>query len=159
MNKKPLKGILFLVPTIVDERGELDLEAYQENIRYLEGIGAHGIVSMASMGHYFLMDHDEFKKVASAARAACNQMTCVIGTHFQNTREAVARTKYAEKIGADGIFILPPYYSTWLDDEAREGCLPATIAPHSAPASPSFSMAVFPAEVKWGTAGQGRHRC
>lgn len=118
MDRKQLKGVLFLVPTTFDKKGRFDKEAYQSNIRYLETVGVHGIVAMASMGQYYLFGDEEFKRIANASREACNNMACLIGTQWQNTKEAVARTKYAEGIGADAAFILPPYYSNWLDAEA-----------------------------------------
>lgn len=115
---RAFRGVFCMIPTVFDYKGELDVEGFKENIWHLEKAGMHGIVAMASVGQYFLINDDEFKKVASAAREACDKMACVIGTHWQNTRECVARTKYAEDIGADGAFILPPYYSNLLDSES-----------------------------------------
>ena len=118
MNRKPLEGVLCLVPTVFDEKGNLDLEGFRENLRYLEAEGMHGIVAGASVGQYYELNGEEFRQVASAAREECHNMTCLIGTHFQDTRETIARTKYAEDIGADGAFILPAYYSNLLDAES-----------------------------------------
>ena len=118
MNRKPLQGVLSLVPTIFDEKGELDLESFRENLRYLEAEGMHGIVAGASVGQYFELNEEEFRAAATAAREECHNMTCLIGSHFQNTRETVERTKFAEDIGADGAFILPAYYSNLLDAES-----------------------------------------
>ena len=118
MSKKELKGVFCLVPTVFTEKGDLDLEACRENFRYLEEAGMHGIIACASVGQYYLMNDDEFKSIAKAVREECKEMACLVGTHFQNTRDCIARTQYAEKIGADGVFILPPYYSNWLYDDA-----------------------------------------
>ena len=118
MERKPLKGILSLVPTVFDEQGNLDLKGFRNNLRYLEKEGMHGIVAMASTGQYYELNDEEFRKVALSAREECHNMACVIGTNFQDTRTCVARTRYAEEIGADGVFIIPPYYSNWLDAES-----------------------------------------
>lgn len=118
MGKKEIKGIMTLVPTVFDEKREPDIEGFQENIRYLEDVGMHGIVAMASVGEYYQLNAKEWERYASAAVDSCRKMTCVLGTHYQNTREAVRRTKLAEDLGADGAMILPPYFSNWLDAEA-----------------------------------------
>lgn len=112
---KKLEGILCLVPTVFDANGDLDVEGFSANIRHLEAAGMHGIVAMASMGQYFMLDDNEFARLARAARAACRDMACLIGTLHQNTREAVARSTFAEQIGADAVYVSPPYFSNWLD--------------------------------------------
>jgi len=118
MNRKPLKGVCCLVPTVFDEKGDIDYEGFKENVRYLEREGMHGVVAMASVGQYYLTSHEEFEKLASAAKEACGEMICVIGTHFHDMAEAIARAKYAEAIGADGAFIIPQYYSNFIDAES-----------------------------------------
>ena len=118
MRKKEIKGIMSLVPTVFDQNRNPDIEGFKENIRYLESVGMHGIIAMASVGEYYQLSSKEWDMYASAAVDACEKMTCVVGTHYQNTREAIRRTKYAEDAGADGAMILPPYFSNWLDAEA-----------------------------------------
>jgi len=115
---KEVKGIVCLLPTVFNKDGSLDIAAYKENIRYLENAGMHCITAVASNGEYFLTNFEEFKQIAVAAREACEKMTCIIGTHWQNTREAIRRTKFAEEIGADAVLMIPPYYSNWLDAES-----------------------------------------
>jgi len=102
MSRKDIAGIMTLVPTVFDERREPDIEGFKENIRYLDDVGMHGVIAMASVGEYYQLSSKEWDMYASAAVDACQRMTCVVGTHYQNTREAVRRTKYAEDIGADG---------------------------------------------------------
>jgi 4-hydroxy-tetrahydrodipicolinate synthase len=118
MDRKEIKGIMALVPAVFDEKRDPDIEGFKENIRYLEDVGMHGIICMASVGEYYQLSDKEWETYASAAVDSCRKMTCVVGTHYQNTREAIRRTKYAEDIGADGAMILPPYFSNWLDAEA-----------------------------------------
>lgn len=115
---KELEGILCLVPTVFDKQGQLDVDGFSENIRRMEAEGMHGVVAMASMGQYFMLNDDEFARLAKAARSACRDMACLIGTLHQNTREAIARSVFAEEIGADGVYVSPPYFSNWLDSEA-----------------------------------------
>ncbi|MCL4764117.1 MAG: dihydrodipicolinate synthase family protein [Burkholderiales bacterium] len=115
---KKLEGVLCLVPTVFDENGRLDVEGFSNNIVQMESEGMHGIVAMASMGQYFMLDDEEFRRLAEAARAACRDMACLIGTLHQSTREAVARSVFAEGIEADAVYVSPPYFSNWLDSES-----------------------------------------
>jgi 4-hydroxy-tetrahydrodipicolinate synthase len=41
----------------------------------------------------------------------------LIGTGAEDTREVVRLSRRAEKLGADGVMIIPPFYSTPTDDE------------------------------------------
>ncbi len=118
MNRKEIKGIMALVPTVFNEKRDPDIEGFKENIRYLEDLGMHGMICMASVGEYYQLSNEEWEMYASAAVDSCRKMTCVIGTHYQNTRETIRRTKFAEDIGADGAMILPPYFSNWINPDA-----------------------------------------
>jgi dihydrodipicolinate synthase/N-acetylneuraminate lyase len=129
MKNIKLEGILCLVPTVYGKDGRLDLEAFKDNIRHMAAEGMHGIVAMASMGQYFMLDDDEFRQLARAARDACGDMACVIGTLHENTHQALQRTRFAESIGADAVYVSPPYYSNWLD---AEGCYAHYKAVHDA---------------------------
>ena len=52
-NKKPIKGVLTLLPTPFDEKDELDLVAFKEQVSYLENVGMHGIVVASSAGEFY----------------------------------------------------------------------------------------------------------
>ncbi len=48
---------------------------------------------------------------------AAGRVPVLIGTGAEDTREAVRLTRQAEDLGADGVMIIPPFYSTPTDDE------------------------------------------
>lgn len=113
MNRRPLEGVFTLLPTVFSEEGDLDLEGFKENIRYLEGVGMHGVVVMSGVGEFYALDSEEFKKVASVARESCTEMICVINCAYQDVREAAIRARYAESIGADYAMIYSYHYHQW----------------------------------------------
>jgi 1-pyrroline-4-hydroxy-2-carboxylate deaminase len=116
--KGNLRGVLCLIPTVFTAQDDLDIDNFCRNIESLQDSGMHGLIAMSSMGQYYLLDDQEFETLALAARQSCRNMECLIGTLHQNTREAITRSRFAEKIGADGIYVSPPYYANWTDAES-----------------------------------------
>jgi 4-hydroxy-tetrahydrodipicolinate synthase len=117
MARKEIVGIQTLAPTVFNENREPDIEGFKENLRYLEEVGMHGVVFGASVGQYYQLNHKEWKKYASAARDVLNKSLLLCGSHFWNTKEAILRSKYADDIGADGLFMIQPYFTNWLDED------------------------------------------
>jgi 4-hydroxy-tetrahydrodipicolinate synthase len=109
-NQKPIKGVLTLIPTPFDEKGELDLQTFKEHIEYLEAAGMHGIVVASSAGEFYTLNDDEFKILTAAARDSCKKMLCIVNCSFQNMRTTLERVKYAEEIGADCAIAYPYHY-------------------------------------------------
>jgi 4-hydroxy-tetrahydrodipicolinate synthase len=50
-------------------------------------------------------------------RTAAGRVPVLIGTGAEDTREALRLSRKAEAMGADGVMIIPPFYSTPTDDE------------------------------------------
>jgi 4-hydroxy-tetrahydrodipicolinate synthase len=48
---------------------------------------------------------------------AAGRVPVLIGTGAEDTREVVRLSRRAERLGADGVMIIPPFYSTPTDDE------------------------------------------
>jgi 4-hydroxy-tetrahydrodipicolinate synthase len=48
---------------------------------------------------------------------AAGRVPVLIGTGAEDTREVVRLSRRAEKMGADGVMIIPPFYSTPTEDE------------------------------------------
>jgi len=109
MARKTLKGLFPLMPFVVKNNQDLDLEGLRENIIAYEERGFHGYVAFGCMGEFYAPSEEEFNKVVDVAVDATKKIACVFGTTFHNTRECLRRTKYAEDAGADGVMIGPPY--------------------------------------------------
>ena len=109
-NKKPLKGVLTLVPTPF-EKGDLDIQAFEENIKYLASSGMHGIVVASGAGELYTLSDEEFKSLVTSAKDSCGDMFCVIDCAYHNARTAVERAKFADQVGADCALVYPYHYS------------------------------------------------
>ena len=82
------------------------------------GQGIHGLIPLGSTGEFLSLDDDEKALVAETVIAqAAGRVPVLIGTGAEDTREVVRLSRRAEKLGADGVMIIPPFYSTPTDDE------------------------------------------
>jgi 4-hydroxy-tetrahydrodipicolinate synthase len=120
MARKPLEGVFPLMPFVLRQSGELDLEGLKSNIAGYEDAGFDGFVAFGCMGECFAPTFDEWKTVVDTAVAATSKIACVFGTTYHNTNECIRRTKYAEDAGADGVMIGVPYLIPTSFDAALE---------------------------------------
>lgn len=108
--RKPLAGVFPLLPFAIKENQEPDLDGLAHNVDFLAKSGVHGFIIFGCMGEFYAPSEAEFNLVVDAAvQAAAGRLAVVVGTTFQNTKECIRRTKYAERAGADGVMIAPPY--------------------------------------------------
>jgi 4-hydroxy-tetrahydrodipicolinate synthase len=110
MARKPLMGVFPLVPFAIKSNQEPDLDGLAHNVGFLARSGVPGFIAFGCMGEFYAPSEAEFNQVVDAAvQAAAGRLAVVIGTTFQNTKECIRRTQYAERAGADGVMIAAPY--------------------------------------------------
>lgn len=92
--------------------GKVDEAAYTRFIEWQISEGTHGLVPVGTTGESPTLDHDEHKRVIELAVATSKKRVPVIaGTGSNSTDEAVELSQYAEKVGADAVLIVTPYYN------------------------------------------------
>ena len=80
--------------------------------------GVQGLIPVASTGEFLSLSDDERRKVASTVIEQTNKRVPVlVGTGAENTWDVVRYSREAEDLGADGVLIIPPFYSTPTEDE------------------------------------------
>lgn len=80
--------------------------------------GVHGLIPVASTGEFLSLSDDERRKVAATVIEQANKRVPVlIGTGAESTCDVVRYSREAEDLGADGVLIIPPFYSTPTDEE------------------------------------------
>jgi dihydrodipicolinate synthase/N-acetylneuraminate lyase len=107
--RKPLEGILALLPLCLKENQEIDYEALKNCVAFLEEKGIHGFIQFGCMGQMYAPSEQEFNKVCDTVVDASKKTVCVVSSTSQNTKEAIRRAKYAEDAGADGSMQALPY--------------------------------------------------
>ena len=92
--------------------GEVDAPAFEQLIeRQITG-GVNGVVAIGTTGESPTLSHDEREQVIRLALEVANGRCQVLaGTGSYSTRDAIAATIAAEKMGADGALIVAPYYN------------------------------------------------
>ena len=80
--------------------------------------GSHGIVTLGSMGEFFLVDDADRRRIVRAVvDQAAKRIPVFVGTMSTRTENAARYSAEAEEIGADGLMITPPFYLVPSDDE------------------------------------------
>ena len=103
-------SIVALITPFKDDN--LDEETYIKLIDYHLKNGTNGIVPGGTTGESPTLSHNEHKKIIEIAVKECRgKIPIVAGTGSNSTEEAVELSKYAEKVGSNGLLVVTPYYN------------------------------------------------
>lgn len=86
-----------------------DEAAYRDNIGWLSGFGAAGLFAAGGTGEFFSLTPAEVEAVVTAAASETPDGLPVIAPAGYGTAMAVEMARAAERAGADGLLLLPPY--------------------------------------------------
>ncbi len=113
-----LEGIVvpFATPFTPDE--ELNTERAKVLIDHLIDAGVHALIILGDTGEFFTLMPDERLAFTEAAFAYIDgRVPVVVQPSAITTRETVHYAVHAEKMGADALMVLPPYYGTYTPEE------------------------------------------
>ncbi len=80
--------------------------------------GVHGLIPVASTGEFLSLSDAERRRVAEITIEQANgRVPVLVGTGAECTWDAVRYSREAEAMGADGVLVIPPFYSTPTDAE------------------------------------------
>ncbi len=92
--------------------GAIDVSAYEKLIETQIAVGITGIVAVGTTGESPTLSPEEREQVIRLAVTIAKKRCIVLaGTGSNSTHHAVADTKTAEKLGADGALLVAPYYN------------------------------------------------
>lgn len=113
-----LRGTYTVLVTPFDAQGGLDLPALRRLVDWQVAQGIHGLVPLGSTGEFLSLSDEECEQVAATVIAqAAGRVPVLVGTGAEDTREVVRLSRRAERLGADGVMVIPPFYSTPTEDE------------------------------------------
>lgn len=109
--RKPLEGLLPLIPLSLDADERIHLDGVRHSIGLVAASGAPGCIVFGSMGQMTNVSPAEFDAVCETAVAAGHEggLAVVVGSTATYQQEAVRRARYAEACGADGSMLAAPY--------------------------------------------------
>ncbi len=100
-------GVYPAVTTQFNADESLNIAATQkEMVRLIEG-GVHGFIMLGTVGENCSLRAEEKRKVLGAAREVAGKLPILSGVAEFTTAEAAQYAKDAEKIGIDGLMVLP----------------------------------------------------
>ncbi|WP_425624192.1 5-dehydro-4-deoxyglucarate dehydratase [Agrobacterium radiobacter] len=121
MNPEQIKtalgsGLLSFPVTHFDAEGRFAADSYRAHVEWLAGYKAPVLFAAGGTGEFFSLKPDEIPAIVSAAKEVAGETAIVSGCGY-GTEMAVDIARSVEKVGADGILLLPHY----LIDAPQEG--------------------------------------
>ncbi|MEI4487352.1 dihydrodipicolinate synthase family protein [Frigidibacter sp. MR17.14] len=112
------RGSYTVCVTPFDAAGNVDLKALGDYVDWQIADGVHGLIPLGSTGEFLSLTRDERAAVAETViKRAAGRVPVLIGTAAEWTDEAVEISREAESLGADGVMLVPPYYSSPTEEE------------------------------------------
>jgi 5-dehydro-4-deoxyglucarate dehydratase len=103
------RGLLSFPLTDFDARGVFDSRGSAARIEWLLRYRAAAMFSAGGAGEFFSLTPEEYSNVLRVAVQTARGKIPVIGAAGYGTATAIAYAQKTEKIGADGLLLLPPY--------------------------------------------------
>ena len=99
----------------------IDTDALRRLVDWQIECGSHGLIPLGSTGEFLSVGDDERTQIVeTVVDAADGRVPTLIGTADEWTDKAVRYSVEAQAIGADGLMIISPYYSSPTEDEIFE---------------------------------------
>ena len=115
---KVFRGTYTVMITPFDADGALDVPALEAFTDWQVREGIHGLIPLGSTGEFLSMTEAERETVARCViDTVAGRVPVLIGAGAEWTDDAVRAARMAERAGADGVMIIPPYYSSPTEDE------------------------------------------
>jgi 4-hydroxy-tetrahydrodipicolinate synthase len=106
-----LKGSITALVTPF-RNGGIAEDAFRELVDWQIKSGTSGLVPVGTTGESPTLSHEEHARVVEICVAAAKGRVPVIaGAGSNNTKEAVDLARHAEKVGADAVLVVTPYYN------------------------------------------------
>lgn len=106
-----ITGILVALVTPFTSDYRVDDAGIQHHVDRMVDAGIHGLVPLGTTGEFTTMTHEERRHVTDAViEAAAGRIPVLPHTGAQSTEETIALSLHAQKAGAAGVMIVPPYY-------------------------------------------------
>lgn len=113
------RGIFVILVTPFTATYELDEASLRKQVRFCIEAGAHGLVGPANAGEFATLSDDERRRwIEIVVSEAGGQVPVVAATTSGHAVPAVALSRFAQSVGAQGIMAMPPHI---LHPDA-EGC-------------------------------------
>ena len=94
------------------KNGAVDMDTLKKLVDWHIAEGSHGLVPVGTTGESPTLTHAEHGQVIEAVvKAAARRIPVIAGAGSNNTAEGIDLIRHAEKVGADAVLVVTPYYN------------------------------------------------
>jgi len=111
------QGLLSFPLTDFDEQVEFRADTYAARLEWLAPYGASALFAAGGTGEFFSLTQSEYSNVIRIATETCKGRVPILAGAGGPTRVAIAYAQEAERLGANGILLMPHY----LTEASQEG--------------------------------------
>jgi 4-hydroxy-tetrahydrodipicolinate synthase len=106
------KGSIPALVTPFSDNGSVDEASFAAHVEWQIKEGSTGLVPVGTTGESPTVSHAEHKRIVELCiEAAAKRVPVIAGAGSNNTQEAIELAVHAEKVGADAILVVTPYYN------------------------------------------------
>ena len=112
MDIRNLKGSIVALVTPFHADGSVNFEKLGELVEWHVGNKTDAVLTLGTTGESSTMTHEEDDAVLQCViRAAAGRVPVIAGTGSNSTQTMLEKSLRAEKLGADGLLLITPYYN------------------------------------------------
>ncbi|KQV54590.1 5-dehydro-4-deoxyglucarate dehydratase [Duganella sp. Root336D2] len=119
LKKVMSSGLLSFPITDFDAEGNFNARTYAERLDWLAPYGASALFAAGGTGEFFSLTATEYSQVIKVAVESCRGKVPLLAGTGGPTRQAIALAQEAERLGADGLLLLPHY----LTEASQDGLI------------------------------------
>ncbi len=103
------EGVMPALTTKFNGEDQLDLAMFEKNVRAQMEAGVHGIILGGTLGEASTLEqHEKETLIKTSLSIVGGKIPVIINIAEQSTKAAIAVAQHAEKVGAQGLMLLPP---------------------------------------------------
>ncbi|RIV72091.1 dihydrodipicolinate synthase family protein [Flagellimonas aequoris] len=103
------EGVMPALTTKFNSEDQLDLAMFEKNVRAQMEAGVHGIILGGTLGEASTLEqHEKETLIKTSLSIVEGKIPVIINIAEQSTKAAIAVAQHAEKVGAQGLMLLPP---------------------------------------------------
>ncbi|UGQ45769.1 5-dehydro-4-deoxyglucarate dehydratase [Massilia endophytica] len=112
-------GLLSFPVTDFDAEGNFRADTYAKRLEWLAPYGASALFAAGGTGEFFSLTPNEYTGIIKTAVDTCRGKVPILAGAGGPTRQAIAYAQEAERVGAQGILLLPHY----LTEASQDGLI------------------------------------
>lgn len=106
------KGSITALVTPFTREGDFDETRFREFVEWQIAEGTNGLVPVGTTGESPTLSHEEHLRVVECCvEIAAGRVPVIAGAGSNSTDEAIWLAEHAEKVGADALLVVTPYYN------------------------------------------------